>query len=65
MHIQTLRGAGGAPGQVEATNRAFVKFGHVSNSTTDPLYQEHLQSHNSILIKKMKNKEDAPDVLYL
>jgi len=65
MCIQTLRGAGGAPGQVEATNWAFVKFGHISNSTADPLYKEHLQPHNSILIKKIKNKEDAPDVLYL
>jgi len=64
MHIQTLRGAGGAPGQVKATNWAFIKFWHILNSTANPLYQEHLQPHNSILIKKIKNKEDAPDVLY-
>ena len=64
MHIQTLRGIGGVPGEVEATNCAFVRFRHILNSTADPLYREHLQLHNSILVKEIKSKEDSPDVLY-
>ena len=64
MCIQTLRGIGGVLGEVEATNCVFIRFGDISNSTADPLYREHLQLHNSILVKEIQSKKDSPDVLY-